>query len=399
MIRCVVCGEEYDDDEVIYTCKKCGSVLELASLDVDIDKSIFECRRDTLWKYKELIPVNSDHIVSLDEGGTPFCKCDKIGEELGVDLYVKVEGSNPTGSFKDRGMTVGVTKAVELGVDTVGCASTGNTSASLSAYAARAGLRCIVFLPSGKVALGKLAQAMFHGAEVISIDGNFDEALEAMTALALDKYLYLLNSINPYRLEGQKTIGYEILQGLDWQSPDRIILPVGNAGNISAIWKGVNEFYNLGFVDSKPMMTGIQAEGACPITNAFKKNSKEVIPVDDPETIATAIRIGAPVSSIKAMNAIFDSDGYSETVSDEEILDAQKYLARKEGIGVEPASAASIAGLRKLREEGVIDKGERVACVVTGHLLKDPNTAIDACTKPIEVSSDINALKKVLTNK
>lgn len=399
MIRCVVCGEEYDDDEVIYTCKKCGSVLELASLDVDIDKSIFECRRDTLWKYKELIPVNSDHIFSLDEGGTPFCKCDKIGEELGVDLYVKVEGSNPTGSFKDRGMTVGVTKAVELGVDTVGCASTGNTSASLSAYAARAGLRCIVFLPSGKVALGKLAQAMFHGAEVISIDGNFDEALEAMTALALDKYLYLLNSINPYRLEGQKTIGYEILQGLDWQSPDRIILPVGNAGNISAIWKGVNEFYDLGFVDSKPMMTGIQAEGACPITNAFKKNSKEVIPVDDPETIATAIRIGAPVSSIKAMNAIFDSNGYSETVSDEEILDAQKYLARKEGIGVEPASAASIAGLRKLREEGVIDKGERVACVVTGHLLKDPNTAIDACTKPIEVSSDINALKKVLTNK
>lgn len=399
MIRCVVCGEEYDDDEVIYTCKKCGSVLELASLDVDIDKSIFECRRDTLWKYKELIPVNSDHIVSLDEGGTPFCKCDKIGEELGLDLYVKVEGSNPTGSFKDRGMTVGVTKAVELGVDTVGCASTGNTSASLSAYAARAGLRCIVFLPSGKVALGKLAQAMFHGAEVISIDGNFDEALEAMTALALDKYLYLLNSINPYRLEGQKTIGYEILQGLDWQSPDRIILPVGNAGNISAIWKGVNEFYDLGFVDSKPMMTGIQAEGACPITNAFKKNSKEVIPVDDPETIATAIRIGAPVSSIKAMNAIFDSNGYSETVSDEEILDAQKYLARKEGIGVEPASAASIAGLRKLREEGVIDKGERVACVVTGHLLKDPNTAIDACTKPIEVSSDINALKKVLTNK
>lgn len=399
MIRCVVCGEEYDDDEVIYTCKKCGSVLELASLDVDIDKSIFECRRDTLWKYKELIPVNSDHIVSLDEGGTPFCKCDKIGEELGVDLYLKVEGSNPTGSFKDRGMTVGVTKAVELGVDTVGCASTGNTSASLSAYAARAGLRCIVFLPSGKVALGKLAQAMFHGAEVISIDGNFDEALEAMTALALEKYLYLLNSINPYRLEGQKTIGYEILQGLNWESPDRIILPVGNAGNISAIWKGVTEFYDLGFVDSKPMMTGIQAEGACPITNAFRNKTKDVVPVEDPETIATAIRIGAPVSSIKAMNAIFDSNGYSETVSDEEILDAQKYLARKEGIGVEPASAASIAGLRKLREEGVIDKGERVACVVTGHLLKDPNTAIDACTKPIEVSSDINALKKVLTNK
>ncbi|MCF0226023.1 MAG: threonine synthase [Methanobrevibacter sp.] len=399
MIRCVVCGEEYDDDEIIYTCSKCGSVLEIASLDVDIDKSIFECRRDTLWKYKELMPVNSDYIVSLDEGGTPFCKCDKIGEELGVELYVKVEGSNPTGSFKDRGMTVGTTKALELGVDTVGCASTGNTSASLSAYAARAGLRCIVFLPAGKVALGKLAQAMFHGAEVVSIDGNFDEALEAMTALALDKCLYLLNSINPYRLEGQKTIGYEILQGLGWESPDRIILPVGNAGNISAIWKGVTEFYNLGFVDSKPMMTGIQAEGACPITNAFRNKSKDITPVENPETVATAIRIGAPVSYTKALNAIYDSDGYSETVTDEEILDAQKYLARTEGIGVEPASAASIAGLRKLREEGVIDKGEKIACVVTGHLLKDPNTAIDACTKPIEVGANIDELKKLLLNK
>ncbi len=399
MIRCVSCGEEYDNDEVIYTCDKCGSVLEIAPLDVDITKDIFECRKDTLWKYKELIPVDATKKVTLGEGGTPFVKCDKIGDELDVDLYVKVEGSNPTGSFKDRGMTVGVTKAVELGVDTVGCASTGNTSASLSAYAARAGLRCIVFLPSGKVALGKLAQAMFHGAEVISIDGNFDEALEAMTALAAEKYLYLLNSINPYRLEGQKTIGYEIIQSLGWESPDRIILPVGNAGNISAIWKGVSEFYDLGFMDSKPMMTGIQAEGACPITQAFRKGTKEVVPFENPETVATAIRIGAPVSYIKAMNAIYDSDGYSETVTDEEILSAQKYLARKEGIGVEPASAASIAGLIKLREEGVIDKGERVACVVTGHLLKDPNTAIDACTKPVEVSSNIDDLKKLLMNK
>ena len=236
MIRCVSCGEEYDDDEVIYTCEKCGSVLELVN-EIDVSKDIFDGRRDNLWKFKECIPVDETKIVSLDEGGTPFCKCDKLGKELGVNLYVKVEGSNPTGSFKDRGMTVGMTKAMELGVNTVGCASTGNTSASLSAYAARAGLRCIVFLPSGKVALGKLAQAMFHGAEVMSINGNFDEALEAMTALALEKHLYLLNSINPYRLEGQKTIGYEIVRDLGWQAPDRIVLPVGNAGNISAIWK------------------------------------------------------------------------------------------------------------------------------------------------------------------
>ena len=319
MIRCVSCGEEYDDDEVIYTCEKCGSVLELVN-EIDVSKDIFDGRRDNLWKFKECIPVDETKIVSLDEGGTPFCKCDKLGKELGVNLYVKVEGSNPTGSFKDRGMTVGMTKAMELGVNTVGCASTGNTSASLSAYAARAGLRCIVFLPSGKVALGKLAQAMFHGAEVMSINGNFDEALEAMTALALEKHLYLLNSINPYRLEGQKTIGYEIVRDLGWQAPDRIVLPVGNAGNISAIWKGVKEFYDAGFIKDLPMMTGIQAEGACPVTNAFKKGDKRVVPVENPETIATAIRIGAPVSDIKALNAIYDSNGYSETVTDEEIL-------------------------------------------------------------------------------
>ena len=195
MIRCVSCGEEYNNDDVIYTCEKCGSVLELVPESVDVDKSIFDGRKDTLWKYKEFIPVDESKIVTLEEGGTPFCKCDKLGEELGVNLYVKVEGSNPTGSFKDRGMTVGMTKAMELGVSTVGCASTGNTSASLAAYAARAGLRCIVFLPSGKGALGKVAQAMFHGAEVISINGNFDEALEAMTALALEKHSYLLNSM------------------------------------------------------------------------------------------------------------------------------------------------------------------------------------------------------------
>lgn len=399
MIRCVSCGEEYNNDDVIYTCEKCGSVLELVPESVDVDKSIFDGRKDTLWKYKEFIPVDENKIVTLEEGGTPFCKCDKLGDELGINLYVKVEGSNPTGSFKDRGMTVGMTKAMELGVHTVGCASTGNTSASLAAYAARAGLRCIVFLPSGKVALGKLAQAMFHGAEVISINGNFDEALEAMTALALEKHLYLLNSINPFRLEGQKTIGYEILHSLGWESPDRIILPVGNAGNISAIWKGVSEFYDAGFVDSKPMMTGIQAEGACPITNAFRKKAREIEPVENPETVATAIRIGAPVSYTKALNAIYDSNGFSETVSDEEILSAQKLLARTEGIGVEPASAASIAGLKKLVEMGEIDKGETVTCVVTGHLLKDPNTAIDACTKPIEVDANLDELKKILLNK
>ncbi|HIH70786.1 MAG TPA: threonine synthase, partial [Methanothermobacter thermautotrophicus] len=382
-------------EEIIYTCRECGSVLEV-ECDVEVSRDVFRGRRQNMWRYREFMPVDPSRIVSLDEGGTPFVRCDTIGSELGIELYVKVEGSNPTGSFKDRGMSVGITKALELGVDTVGCASTGNTSASLAAYAARAGLGCVVLLPSGKVALGKLAQAMFHGARVLSVRGNFDEALEAVTELALMGELYLLNSVNPFRLEGQKSIGFEIVDDLGWESPDRIILPVGNAGNISAIWKGISEFYRAGFIDERPMMTGIQAEGASPVVEAFRKGRTEIEPVRDPETVATAIRIGAPVSYLKALRAIYESDGYAESVTDEEILSAQKLLARREGIGVEPASAASIAGLIKLVDEGVVDRGERVVCVVTGHVLKDPDTAIKASTEPVEVEPDINQLRSII---
>ncbi|MDI9617725.1 threonine synthase [Methanothermobacter sp.] len=398
MIRCISCGKEYGLNEIIYTCSECGSVLEV-ECEVEVSRDTFSCRRQNMWKYREFMPVDPSKIVSLDEGGTPFVRCDNIGRGLGIELYVKVEGSNPTGSFKDRGMSVGITKAVELGVDTVGCASTGNTSASLAAYAARAGLGCVVLLPSGKVALGKLAQAMFHGAQVLSVRGNFDEALEAVTELALMGELYLLNSVNPFRLEGQKTIGFEIVDDLGWESPDRIILPVGNAGNISAIWKGISEFHRAGFIEERPMMTGIQAEGAAPVVEAFRKGKMEIEPVKNPETVATAIRIGAPVSYLKALRAIYESDGYAETVTDEEILSAQKLLARREGIGVEPASAASIAGLLKLVDGGVIDRGERVVCVVTGHVLKDPDTAIRASTEPVEVEPDINQLRSVIRRK
>ena len=395
MMKCISCGEEYNLAEIIYTCHKCGSTLEVVCRP-NVSKDIFNCRKSTMWKYKEFMPVDESKIVSLEEGGTPFCKCQKLGDKLGIELYVKVEGSNPTGSFKDRGMSVGITKAVELGVETVGCASTGNTSASLAAYAARAGKRCIVLLPSGKVALGKLAQAMFHGAEVISIKGNFDEALETVTALALEGQLYLLNSVNPFRLEGQKSIGFEVVDDLGWKSPDRIILPVGNAGNISAIWKGVIEFHEAGFIEDLPMMTGIQAEGAAPIANAVRKGKMIIEPVPNPETVATAIRIGAPVSAQKALRAIYDSNGIAETVTDDEILSAQKLLARTEGIGVEPASAASIAGLLKLVENGEVDNGEQVVCIVTGHLLKDPNTAINACIKPVEIEANVEALSRVI---
>ncbi|MFY9638184.1 MAG: threonine synthase [Methanobacterium sp.] len=395
MMKCISCGEQYALDEIIYTCKKCGSTLEVVSIP-DVSKDIFRCRKSTMWKYKEFMPVDESKIVSLEEGGTPFCRCQKLGDKLGIELYVKVEGSNPTGSFKDRGMSVGITKAVELGVETVGCASTGNTSASLAAYAARASKRCVVLLPSGKVALGKLAQAMFHGAEVFSVKGNFDQALETITSLALEGQLYLLNSVNPFRLEGQKSIGFEVVDDLVWKSPDRIILPVGNAGNISAIWKGVKEFYEAGFIEDLPMMTGIQAEGAAPIVNAVRKGKNSIEPVVNPETVATAIRIGAPVSAQKALKAIYESNGFAETVTDEEILSAQKLLARTEGIGVEPASAASIAGLLKLVENGEVDKGEEVVCIVTGHLLKDPNTAINACVEPIEIEANVEALSKII---
>jgi threonine synthase len=395
MMKCISCGEQYALDEIIYTCKKCGSTLEVVSIP-DVSKDIFQCRKSTMWKYKEFMPVDESKIVSLEEGGTPFCRCQKLGDKLGIELYVKVEGSNPTGSFKDRGMSVGITKAVELGVETVGCASTGNTSASLAAYAARASKRCVVLLPSGKVALGKLAQAMFHGAEVFSVKGNFDQALETITSLALEGQLYLLNSVNPFRLEGQKSIGFEVVDDLGWKSPDRIILPVGNAGNISAIWKGVKEFYEAGFIEDLPMMTGIQAEGAAPIVNAVRKGKNSIEPVVNPETVATAIRIGAPVSAQKALKAIYESNGFAETVTDEEILSAQKLLARTEGIGVEPASAASIAGLLKLVENGEVDKGEEVVCIVTGHLLKDPNTAINACVEPIEIEANVEALSKII---
>jgi threonine synthase len=312
-------------------------------------------------------------------------------------LHVKNEGENPTGSFKDRGMTVGVTKAIELGVKAVICASTGNTSASLAAYAAKAGLQCAVLIPSGKIAYGKLSQAMIYGAKVLQVRGNFDEALEIVLKLS-EKHggIYLLNSINPFRIEGQKSLGYEICDQLKRVAPDRIVVPVGNAGNISAIWKGFKEFYDLGLIKDLPMMTGIQASGSAPIAQAIKTGSQTIVPVNKPETVATAIRIGSPVSWKKALNAIRESRGTADTVTDEEILVAQKMLARVEGLFVEPASASAIAGLIKLVKKGVIDKDERVVCVTTGHGLKDPDTAVKISEKPIEVEAEIGAIERVL---
>jgi len=401
--ECINCKTKYGINEIIYFCKKCGDILEIRfdfqELAQALKTNNWKTRPLSVWRYREFMPIHEGaRIVTLNEGGTGLHISQRLGEQLGLkEVYVKNEGENPTGSFKDRGMTVGVTKAVELGARHVICASTGNTSASLAAYAARAGIKCTVLIPSGKIAYGKLAQAMIHGAKVLQVRGNFDEALEFVLKIAeRHKSIYLLNSINPFRIEGQKSLGYEICEQLNNEAPDRIIIPVGNAGNISAVWKGMTEFHNLGYIKRLPKMTGIQAAGSAPIAQAIKTNAEKIMPVEHPETVATAIRIGAPVSWKKAINAIRESKGTAETVTDDEILDAQKMLARIEGIFVEPASASSIAGLKKLAKSGVIGYDERVVCITTGHGLKDPDTAIKQCEKPIEVDAEITAIEHAL---
>ena len=315
---------------------------------------------------------------------------------------MKNEGENPTGSFKDRGMTVALSKARELGKSKVVCASTGNTAASLAAYSACAGLQCVVIVPEGKVAAGKMLQVMIHGAKIFQVSGDFDEAMRAVVELTeLRKRFYLMNSLNPFRLEGQKTLAYEVCDQLDGEAPDTVVLPVGNGGNISAIWKGFSEFQELGVTKTRPRMIGIQAERAAPIAKAVKQKQDSVQPVANPQTIASAIRIGSPVNWSKVLHAIKESHGTAETVSDKEILAAQRELASKEGVFVEPASAASVAGLRKSRESGRIDRSDLVVCVTTGHGLKDPSI-VDRIRHPesyalnITKSDWIERLERVL---
>lgn len=392
VLRCVVCGREYPEDEVRYRCD-CGGLLEVV-IDLDkVDTSIFNGRDIKLWKYESWLPVKKR--VSLEEGGTPLYRLSNLENELKSEgALCKNEGANPTGSFKDRGMTVGVSKALELGMDKVICASTGNTSASLAAYAAKAGIKAYVLIPSGKIALGKLAQAIIHGAKVIPIKGNFDDALRIVVEASRELGIYMLNSINPFRLEGQKTIAYEIYDQLG-KVPDNIILPVGNAGNISAIWKGFKEMYEAGVIDELPRMIGIQAEGASPLVKAWKEK-KKFQPEENPETVASAIRIGNPANWIKAWKAVEESGGLFESVSDEEILRAQRLLASREGLFVEPASAASLAGLIKLLESGEISRNESYILITTGHGLKDPNIVIKNFQIPEPIEPTLEAFKEVI---
>jgi len=398
-VKCWECGKEIEN-HFLDACPSCHG-----SLTVEMDLSHLEGTKPQdlrtkpigVWRYAHFLPIKSNP-VTLQEGGTPLYDCEKMAEEYGVrDLQVKFEGANPTGSFKDRGMTVGVSKAVELGCKVVGCASTGNTSASLAAYAAKAGLTCVVILPSGKVASGKLAQAMFFGAKVVTVDGNFDDALRVVKELAHAGDLYMLNSVNPFRPEGQKTLAFEILDQLDFKLPDRIVYPVGNAANIWAAYKALKEWQSLGWIDELPMLTGVQAGGSAPLVNSFAHGQDDFKPVKDPETVATAIRIGNPASGKKALKAVYDTGGVMTAVSDREIIEAQFLLGRKEGVGVEPASAASLAGVKKLLEEGKISRRERVVCVCTGHVLKDPDTVMANCGKLIKTVATAEAVRQAIS--
>lgn len=342
-------------------------------------------------KYRDRLPVHDDtRIISLGEGNTPLIRLHNIPKLLGkdVDIYVKYEGLNPTGSFKDRGMCMAVTKAVEEGSKAIICASTGNTSAAAAAYASRAGITAFVLIPDGKIALGKLAQAMMHGAVVIQIKGNFDEGMQLVKEIGVDTPVTIVNSINPYRLQGQKTAAFEILEELGC-APDFHCIPVGNAGNITAHWMGYSEYHENGIVNSRPRMVGYQAAGSAP----FMRGEM----VDEPETVATAIRIGHPQSWDKAWKVREESDGWFDECTDDEILAAQKLLAEKEGVFCEPASATSLAGAIKDIESGKIPEGSKIVCTLTGHGLKDPDTAIKQSTRPlINVEAKLDAVRQAI---
>ena len=357
---------------------------------MDSSDSYDMVNRGVLAHYRDLLPVTeATPSISLGEGNTPLVRSRYIGAQIGCDeLYFKLEGCNPTGSFKDRGMVVAVAKAIEAGSTTIVCASTGNTSASAAAYGAYCGLKTVVLVPKGNVATGKLAQAMAHGAQVLVIDGNFDDALALVRTLTSSHPFTLVNSVNPHRLEGQKTAAFEVVDALG-KAPDYLFIPVGNAGNITAYWRGFCEYRDLGRSAGRPMMMGFQAEGAAPIVAGA--------PVESPTTVASAIRIGNPASWQSAVDARDQSGGAIDTVTDQEILDAYSMLATREGIFCEPASAACVAGLVKLAHGGLALNGSSVVCVITGTGLKEPELPSQlAESQPNEIAADLRSVQEAL---
>ena len=380
------CGRRYAVTEPIYTCPSCGALVEAAydfgGLGAGALRSSWHGRRlsadpldqSGVWRYREMLPFLDDysHVVTLREGNTPLLDAPAAAAYAGLDaIRFKHQGYNPSGSFKDNGMTAGVAQARRLGMRLVACVSTGNTSASMAAYAAAGGLRPVVFIPHGNIAYGKLAQALEYGALTFQVEANFDQILALVRDLAAREGIYLLNSVNPFRIEGQKTIVIEMLEQCRWTPPDWIALPGGNLGNTSAFGKALRELRQVGLIDRLPRLAVIQAEGAAPFYNLFHEGGA-IRNVDHPETLATAIKIGAPVSWPKALHEVESSGGVVEKVTEQEIADAKAVIGRC-GIGCEPASAASLAGARKLVAAGVIRRDADVVAVLTGHLLKDPD--------------------------
>lgn len=386
VLKCIACGYEHALDEPVYTCSRCGGLLDvvhdLERLRPRVSRQLFDARLGALeppynsgvWRYKELVfpSVADDQIVTRGEGNTTLYRAPaKLAAWVGSRaLALKHEGENPTGSFKDRGMTGGVTHAKLVGASSALCASTGNTSASMSSYCALAGLQALVFFPYGNIAAGKLAQSVAYGALNVQVRGDFDACLELVRKASRELGIYLLNSVNPFRLEGQKSIAFELLQQRRWRVPNWIVLPGGNLGNVSAFGKALSELQTLGLIERLPRLAVIQAEGASPFYQSYRAGFQTRLQVKA-QTLATAIKIGNPASFVKARRAIELTDGVVEAVSDQEILDA-KAMVDAAGIGCEPASAASVAGVRKLIGNGVIRSDEDVVAVLTGHVLKDP---------------------------
>ena len=401
--RCIEpeCGRRFALNERLYVCPTCGGLLEVVSERTTESHSqelrdvwqrrltSFEPRdRSGVWRYRELLPFAMDApIVSLAEGNTPLYDAPRSAEHCDLgSLTLKHQGCNPTGSFKDCGMTTAVTQALILGARTVVCASTGNTAASLAAYAARAHLHCAILVPHGQISHAKLAQSLDYGAAVLELDGNFDDAMRVIRDLAEDPSIYLVNSINPFRIEGQKTVAAELLQQRAWRVPDHVVVPGGNLGNSSAFGKGFRELKDLGLIDCLPRLSVVQAEGAAPFAKLFAGSalrnqdssdeaSDELEPIAHPQTLATAIKIGAPVSWKKALGAVRESGGRVLTVSEQEIADGKAIIGR-DGVGCEPASATTVAGIKRMVADGIINHDDDVVAVLTGHLLKDTEYVI-----------------------
>lgn len=389
--RCINCETEFGLDERLYVCSHCGDLLDLERSEplvesVDELRALWQERRKSgaardrsgVWRFREFLPFAPGiEIVSLGEGNTPLYDAPRSADYCGLtSLKLKHQGNNPTGSFKDTGMTVAVTQALKLGMRLVACASTGNTAASLAAYAARARMLCAILVPEGQISDAKLAQALDYGAKVLEIEGNFDVCMRVIQELAEQSSLYLVNSINPFRIEGQKTVAFELAEQLEWQAPDQLVVPGGNLGNSSALGKGFRELLGHGLIRKQPRISVIQAEGAAPFAAfAARAGEEDFVSEKHPHTLATAIKIGAPVSWKKAWRAVRETGGRVITVSEQEIADAKAMIGR-DGVGCEPASATTVAGIRKLVSEGVIGKDESVVAVLTGHVLKDTDYVI-----------------------